>query len=231
MKIIGVVGGLGPESTIDYYRLLIAAYRELYQDGSYPRIVIDSIDMKTVLGLVESGELSRLARHIGEAVDNLAAAGAQIGLLASNTPHIVFNEIQRRSPLPLVSIVESARDAAQALGVKRLGLFGTRFTMQGGFYSDIFASGGMRMVVPQPEEQAYIHDKYMGELVQGILRPATRDGLLAIARRMRAHDGIEALILGGTELPLILRAADDIGIPLLDTARIHVQSVLAQAAG
>ena len=117
MKIIGVVGGLGPESTIDYYRLLIAAYRELRPDGSYPRIMIDSIDMKTVLGLVESGDLSRLAEHIAEAVTSLAAAGAQIGLLASNTPRVVFDEIQRRSPLPLVSIVESARDAAQALGV------------------------------------------------------------------------------------------------------------------
>jgi len=231
MKIIGVVGGLGPESTIDYYRLLIAAYRELRPDGSYPRIMIDSIDMKTVLGLVESGDLSRLAEHIAEAVTSLAAAGAQIGLLASNTPHVVFDEIQRRSPLPLVSIVESARDAAQALGVKRLGLFGTRFTMRGSFYPDIFTAAGMNLVVPQPEEQAYIHEKYIGELVQGILRPTTRDGLLAIAGRMQVRNGIDALILGGTELPLILRDAGDIGIPLLDTARIHVQAVMARAAG
>jgi len=224
-----MVGGIGPESTIDYYRLLIAAYRELHPDSSYPAIVINSVDLKTVLDLVSTNQRGSLVELFSGAVEALARAGAEVGFLASNTPHLVFDEIARRSPIPLVSIVESARDRASALGLKRVGLFGTRFTMQANFYADAFAQAGMEMIAPQPAEQDYIHEKYMGELVAGILLPETRAGLLAIARLMQTRHGIEALILGGTELPLILRGDNDIGIPFLDTAQIHVQAVIAAA--
>lgn len=229
MKTIGMVGGIGPESTIDYYRLLIAAYREAHADGSYPAIVINSVDLKAVLDLVGTGQLAHLVQLFSGAVEALARAGAEVGFLASNTPHLVFDEIARRSPIPLVSIVEGARDRASELGLKRVGLFGTRFTMEASFYADIFAQAGIAVVVPQPAEQDYIHEKYMGELVAGILLPDTREGLLAIARLMKTRHGIEALILGGTELPLILRGDNDLGIPFLDTAQIHVQAIMASA--
>jgi aspartate racemase len=229
MKTIGMVGGIGPESTIDYYRLLIAAYRELRPDGSYPAILINSVDLKTVLDLVSTGQRARLVELFCGAVEALARAGAEVGFLASNTPHLVFDEIARHSPIPLVSIVESARDRASALRLQRVGLFGTRFTMQASFYADTFAQAGIDVSAPQPEEQDYIHEKYMGELVAGILLPETRTGLLVIAQLMKARHGIEALILGGTELPLILRGDKDIGIPFLDTAQIHVQAVMATA--
>lgn len=224
-----MVGGLGPESTVDYYRLLIAAYRELHADGSYPAIVINSVDLKTVLDLIGTDQRARLVEFLGGAVDALARAGAEVGFLASNTPHLVFDEIARRSPIPLVSIVASARDRASSLGLKRVGLFGTRFTMQAGFYADAFAEAGIQVVAPQPHEQDYIHEKYLGELVAGTLLPETRTGLLTIAQLMRVRHGIEALILGGTELPLLLRGASDIGIPFLDTAQIHVQAIMAAA--
>lgn len=229
MKTIGMVGGIGPESTIDYYRLLIAAYRELRPDGSYPAIVINSIDLKTVLDLVSAGQRGRLVEFLGDAVEALARAGAEVGFLASNTPHLVFDEIALRSPIPLVSIVTSARDRASALGLKRVGLFGTRFTMQASFYSDAFAAAGIAVVAPQPQEQEYIHEKYMGELVAGILLPATRARLMSIAQLLKERDGMEALILGGTELPLILRGDNNVGIPFLDTAQLHVQAVIAAA--
>jgi len=224
-----MVGGIGPESTVDYYRLLIAAYRELHPDGSYPAILINSVDLKTVLELVATDQRARLIEFLGNAVDALAHAGAQVGYLASNTPHLVFDEIARHSPIPLVSIVESARDRASTLGLKRVGLFGTRFTMQASFYANTFAQAGIDVVAPQPQDQDYIHEKYMGELVAGILLSETRAGLLRIAQLMRERDGIEALILGGTELPLILRGDNSLGIPFLDTAQIHVNAVIAAA--
>jgi aspartate racemase len=229
MKTIGMVGGIGPESTIDYYRLLIAAYRERHPDGSYPAIVVNSVDLKTVLDLVAAGERTRLVEFLGGAVEALARAGAEVGFLASNTPHLVFDELARRSPIPLVSIVASTREQASALGLKRVGLFGTRFTMQASFYVDAFAAAGIEVLAPQPEEQDYIHEKYLGELVAAILLPQTRTGLLTIAQLMKIRHGIEALILGGTELPLILRGASDIGIPFLDTAQIHVKAVMVAA--
>ena len=162
-------------------------------------------------------------------IQKLANAGASVGLLAANTPHIVFDEIQQQSPIPLVSIVEATRDAAQALGLKRLALFGTRFTMQGNFYPNIFSKTDIALLTPHADEQAFIHEKYMGELVKGIILPDTRQRLLAIVDRMRSHEDIDGLILGGTELPLILGDVSGQDIPFLDTTKIHVQAIAAQA--
>ncbi len=140
----------------------------------------------------------------------------------------MFEAINRQSPIPLISIVETACDAAQAMGLRRIGLFGTRFTMQGRFYADVFDRKGMALVTPSPDEQTYIHNKYMGELVNGVILPETRERLLAIVARLRDEEGIGGLILGGTELPLILSGDMGQGIPFLDTTRIHVERIVAQ---
>ncbi len=234
MKTIGMVGGISPESTVDYYRLMIAAYREQVLDGSYPLIILNSINLKTLVDLVTANDWVRLTEYMLGEVQRLARAGAEYGLLAANTPHIVFDEVRRLSPIALVSIVEATCEAAKAMGLKRLGLFGTRFTMQGRFYPEVFSRQGIALVVPDPNDQAYIHEKYMNELVNGIFLPGTRAGLLTIVDRMQERDGIEGLILGGTELPLILRdeASHDAApgrIPFLDTTRIHVRAIVARA--
>jgi aspartate racemase len=228
MKTLGVIGGIGPESTIEYYRLLLAAYRALKPDGSYPAIVINSVNMKTLLDMIEADDRISMVDFLVDEIERLASAGAQYGLLAANTPHIVFDEVRRRSPIPLVSIVEATKEAAQALGLKRLGLFGTRFTMQGDFYPHVFSATEIALVVPQIPEQDYIHDKYLNELVKGVILPETRQHLLEIVDRMKEQEHIDGLILGGTELPLILGDVIDRGIPFLDTTRIHVLAVAAR---
>jgi aspartate racemase len=228
MKTVGLVGGIAPESTIEYYRLLIAEHRSRVADGSYPTILIDSIDLARMIGYVERGELETLAAYLAAEVARLAAAGADFGALASNTPHIVFDEVRRRSPIPLVSIVEATADEARSLRLTRLGLFGTRFTMQAPFYPDVFRARGLTVCAPAAEEQAYIHERYFSELVKGVFEPETREQLLAIAQRMRERDGIEGIILGGTELPLALRGAASPGLPFLDTTRIHVTTIAAE---
>ena len=229
MKPIGVVGGIGPESTIDYYRAMIAAYQERQPDGSYPAIVINSVDARTLMGLLMAHEHEKVTDYLVAEVERLERAGAGCALVAANSPHIVFDEVQRRSRLPLVSIVEATRDEATRLGLERLGLFGTRFTMQGRFYQDVFQAAGLTLVVPDEAEQAYIHDTYMSELLKGTLLPETRERLLAIVAQMKGRDGIDAVILGGTELPLILRDTTASGIPLLDTTQIHARAVVALA--
>ncbi len=228
MKTVGIIGGIAPESTIQYYRLIIALYRSQKQDGTYPQIIINSIDMKWMLDLIGASDLTGLIDFMLGEVQKLAQAGADFGFLASNTPHMVFDEIQRRSPMPLVSIVEATCTAAQALGLKKVGLLGTRFTMQGQFYPKVFSKQGIALFVPDGEEQDYIHDKYMGELVNGIFLPETREGLLTIVDRLKQRAGIEGVILGGTELPLILREITDQEISFLDTTRIHAERVVAQ---
>lgn len=228
MKTVGIIGGIGPESSVEYYRLIMASYRERKQDGSYPSIIINSIDLTKMIDLIEMNELTKVADYLVREVERLAAAGADFGLLAAGTPHIVFDEIRRRSSIPLLSIVEATCKAIQEVGLKKVGLFGTRFTMQGHFYTDVFSRQGIALAVPDENEQAYIHDKYFGELVKGIILPETRERLLSIVDQMKEQVGIEGLILGGTELSLILRDEHVRDIPVLDTTRIHVKAIVEE---
>lgn len=228
MKTAGVIGGIGPESTVEYYRLIIQSYREQVTDGTYPQIIINSIDMKRMLDLVGANKLTDLTTYLLEEIERLARSGADFGLLASNTPHVVFEALSSQSPMPLISIVEVTCQAAQKQELKRVGLFGTRFTMQGRFYADGLGKAGVALVLPAPKDQAYIHDKYMSELVNGIILPETREGLLSIVGRLRVEEGIDGLILGGTELPLIMRDTGYQGIPFLDTTKLHVESVVSR---
>ena len=228
MKMLGIIGGLGPESTIDYYGRIIALYRERMRDGSYPQFIINSIDMKKGLDLMEANNLTGMADYLLEEIGKLARTGATFGVISANTPHIVFDEVVPRSPIPLISIVEATCAAAKARKLKRLALFGTRYTMQGKFYPRVFSREGIELIVPDPEDQDYIHDKYLNELVSGKFLPETRAGLLAIVDRMKANRDIDGVILAGTELPLILRDSERNGIPFLDTTEIHCEAAVTE---
>jgi len=221
-----MIGGLGPESTVDYYKRIIALYRERTADGSYPQFIINSIDLKTGLDFMDANDLAGMADYLLQAIGTLARAGADFGLISANTPHIVFDDVSTKSPIPLISIVETTCAAAKARNLNRLALFGTRYTMQGSFYPKVFSREGIELLVPEPDDQNYIHDKYFSELVPGKFLPQTRAGLLAIVDRMKTKSDIDGVILAGTELPLILRDADHNGISFLDTTKIHVEAVI-----
>ncbi len=182
--------------------------------------------MKRMLELIGKNELENVTDFLLLEIEKLNKAGADFALLASNTPHIVFKQLKSLAPLPLISIVNAARDRAVKEGYKQVGLFGTGFTMQGGFYNDVFAESKIKVFIPDKDDRAYIHDKYMGELVKGIIKESTKQELLNISKRLKESTGVEAIILGGTELPLILKETDNIGIPFLDTTRIHVEKVV-----
>ena len=226
MKTLGIIGGLGPESTIEYYHAIIALYRERKPDGSYPSFLINSIDLKKGVDLISANNMAGMAQYLVDEVCKLAQAGADFGLIAANTPHIVFDDVERKSPIPLISIVQATCAAAIARGMKKLGLFGTRFTMQGKFYPKLFSQTGIELVVPEPDDQEYIHEKYLNELVLGKFLPETRRNLLAIVDRLKAKVDIDGVILAGTELPLILREPAHNGIPFLDTTKIHAAAAV-----
>jgi aspartate racemase len=227
VKTIGIVGGIGPESTVDYYKLLLKRSPELGGSRS-PQIVINSVDFWAMRALLEKGDDAALADMLVRDVDVLAGAGAGVAIIAANTPHMVFDRVQPRAAVPIVSIVEATRDAAEAQGLRRLGLLGTRFTTQARFYPDVFAASGLEIVVPEPDDLMYVHEKYVGELVEGRFVASTRDGLIGVMQRMHDRAGIDGVILGGTELPLIIRDVP-FHLPLLDTTRIHVDAALRAA--
>jgi aspartate racemase len=224
MRTLGIIGGTGPETTIEYYRRLIAFCRERSPEGRAPSLMINSIDSKKLIDLVTANELAQMADYLAAEVERLARAGAGLALIAANTPHLVFDAVQSRSPLPMLSIVTATCEAAATAGLRRLALFGTRFTMQAAFFPEIFKSRQIAIVVPNEAEQAYIHDKYMNELFAGIILPETRERLLEIVQAMKEREGVGGLILGGTELSLILREPKAAGLPVLDTTQIHVEA-------
>jgi aspartate racemase len=226
MKTLGIIGGIGPESTIEYYRFILDGYRARVSDGSAPHLVIDSLDVNRGLAMLDADDLAGLTDYLSASIERLARAGAEIGLMAANTPHLVFDQLARRAPIPMLSIVEATCAAAGKLGLKRLGLLGTGFTMRARFYPDTFARAGLELVVPNETERAIIHHKYVNELLKNQFLPESRAAIIAILERMRKEDGVEAIILAGTELPLLLRGANPEGLPFLDTTLIHVAAAI-----
>ncbi|MGI8957215.1 MAG: aspartate/glutamate racemase family protein [Chthoniobacterales bacterium] len=226
MKTLGMVGGIGPESTIEYYRFILDGYRGRVPEGSAPHLIIDSIDVNRAIAMLDANDLAGLTDYISASIERLTRAGADIALIAANTPHLVFDDVQRRSRIPMLSIVQAACGHARDLGLKRVGLFGTGFTMRARFFTDVFARAGMELITPHADEQAIIHEKYIHELLKNQFLPETRAALIGICERMRTDERIEALLLAGTELPLLLRGAEPAGLLCLDTTLIHVKAAV-----
>ena len=230
MKKIGIVGGLGPESTIEYYKGIIDAFRQRQEGFTSPEIIIYSADVAKLLEMVESKEWDNLVDWLADRVNALHNAGAEFAAIGSNTPHIVFNEVKSRSPIPMLSIVEETLLKANGLGLKKLGLMGTMFTMQSDFFQKAFFEKGMLVVVPKEESQQIIHNRLFTEIELGIIKDSTREELLYIVKQLVDEDSIDALILGCTELHLILNK-DEYGIPFLNTTAIHIDSIVRYCVG
>ncbi|HET9839961.1 MAG TPA: amino acid racemase, partial [Candidatus Angelobacter sp.] len=209
-------------------RAILARYRELRPNQGNPRIVINSLDVNKGIAMLDAGRLDDLANYLAAGLRSLERAGADFAFMAANTPHLVFDELQGRSKIPLLSIVRAATEHASSLGVKKLGLFGTGFTMRADFYSEGFGRAGIAMVRPKQAEQEFIHSKYIGELLNNQFLPETRTEIMRIARRMHEEDAVEALVLAGTELPLLLRDGGNQDLPFLDTTLIHVEAIVKE---
>lgn len=225
MKRIGIIGGIGPESTLDYYRRIITTFQGGPQAFSVPEIIIYSANLAELMKIQEAGRSAELTAWLLERVEALHRAGAELAAIAANTPHMVFDEVSSRAPIPMLSIVESTCSRAQELGLRKLGLMGTAVTMKADFYPRAFRAKGLAVVVPEEDDQALIHHRLFSEIELGIIRDSTRQELLAVVRRMIDRQAIDGLILGCTELPLVLER-DEFGIPFLNTTALHVASIV-----
>jgi aspartate racemase len=224
---VGLVAGLGPESTIDYYRRLLSAWGSRHP-GTAPSIVLDSLDVQLALRLV-TNDRRALVAYLLESVNRLHGAGATFGAITANTPHTVFAELSAASPLPLISIVDVCAAEAERRGLRRLLILGTRFTMTESFYPEAFRLRALEAVPPAREEVGWIHEEYLG-LVRGEFTEKARARFTDLIERSRALLAIDGVILGGTELPILMRAPLVAGVPLLDTTGIHVEAIVESCA-
>ena len=230
MKKFGLVGGMGPESTIPYYHDIVYGVQEALGELIFPELSIESVNVFEVLRLCGEKQYDKLTEYLMGAINNLAKSGADFAALSANTPHIVFDKLKEQSPIPLISIVEATCEEAKLRGLKKIGLLGTIFTMTGEFFKAPFVKNGIQIIVPTESEIELVNDKISTELELGIVKEETLLFFQKVISRMKDEDGIEAIVLGCTELPLLLN--DEVSpVPCLDTMQIHVRSIIKTIVG
>ena len=226
IKKIGIIGGIGPESTIDYYKLIIKKIKKAVQSSDYPQIIINSINMTQLLNFINQKQFIELVSFLRIEVNKLEMAGADFCVLAANTPHIIFDELKENINMPIISIVKETCKKIKIKELDKVGLIGTKFTMEAGFYNKVAEKYNIQIITPDKKQQNYIHNKYMNELVFGIINDVTKVELIGIINNLQKAYNIQGLILGGTELPLILKQDDFNDIIILNTTEIHVDSIV-----
>ena len=229
MKKIGLVGGMTPESTTAYYQMIINLGRQNWADPLHnPVVLIYSIDLAEMVAHQDVGDEDRVVDLLVDALEKLRGAGAEVGALTANTPHAFFDRIQSRTDLPLINIVDTTLDSARDLGVRRALLLGTRVTMEGPMYPDTFTAAGIELVIPDEHERRFVNRSIYEDLAVGKVTPALRETYLGICRRQIEDNGVDAVILGCTEIPLVL-TAEDLPVHLIDTARCHAEAIFTRA--
>ncbi|MGD9405196.1 MAG: aspartate/glutamate racemase family protein [Anaerolineae bacterium] len=226
-KRIGILGGMSPESTVAYYEYITRTYTERFGDYGYPEVLIYSVSFQPYVDWPNQDRWDLVADGLSQAAQKLVAAGADVILIATNTMHLVFDEVQARVEVPMLSLLDATADAIQGRGLSTVGLLGTRFTMEKSFYQDALAGHGITTVVPDAGDRAYVNRVIYDELVAGQIRDESRAGYLSIIRKL-AEQGAQGIVLGCTEIPLLVDEASA-GIPLFDTTQIHAEAALNYA--
>lgn len=225
MNKLGLIGGTGPESTIEYYKGIEYGVQQKSGRSFFPNLTIESLSVFDVLGFCRKRDYAGLTAYLLKGIRNLAAAGAQYAALTGITPHIVFEELSKASPIPLISMVDTARDYAAANGYKKICLLGTLPTMEGTFFQNSFAKRGIEVVTPTAEEKAYIGTKIETELEFGKVLPETQHAFKKIAERIIREEQVQAIALGCTELPLIFDGVE-LPIPYIDVMQVHINALV-----
>lgn len=229
MKRIGLVGGMTPESTTAYYQRLINLGRERWGDPVHnPVVLIYSIDLAEMVAHQDVGDGDKVVDLLADVLEKLRGAGAEVGALTANTPHIFFERIRTATNLPLVSIVDTTLEVARKLGVGRALLLGTKATMEGPMYPKAFAGCGIEIVIPTEDDREFINHSIYVDLAAGKVTPELRRRYQEICHNQIEDNGVEAVILGCTEIPMVL-SADDCSVPLIDTARCHAEAIFRYA--
>jgi aspartate racemase len=228
-KKIGILGGMSPESTVAYYEYITRTYTERHGDYGYPEILIYSVSFQPYVDWPEADRWDLVAQGLREAAQTLQAAGAGLIIIATNTMHLVFDQVQASVDVPVLSLLDAVGEAILAQGMSTVGLLGTQFTMEKPFYQEALARKGITVLVPEAEDRHYVNAVIYDELVAGQMRDESRAGYVAIIQKLAAR-GAQGVVLGCTEIPLLVDEGDA-GLPLFDTTTIHAEAALRFALG
>ncbi len=223
-KRIGIIGGLSPESTVEYYKHIFRSYVERFGDHSYPEVLIYSVSFQQYAVWPEEERWDLIAEGLTEVGRKLEAAGADFLLIGANTMHMVLDQVRAGVGVPVLSMLDAVAEAIQAKEFSTVGLIGTKYTMGKSFYRDALLSKGITALVPSREDQMYINKVLYEELSNNIIREESRAGFLEIIERLAA-DGAEGIVLGCTEIPLLVNQ-EHIEMPVFDTTAIHAEAAL-----
>jgi len=226
-KKIGILGGMSPESTVEYYQYITHTYTGRFGDYGYPDVLIYSVSFQPYVDWPNNDRWDLVAQGLSEAAQKLEAAGADFIIIATNTMHLVFDEVQASVNVPMLSLLDAVGEAILAREIKTVGLLGTKFTMEKPFYQDALARKGISVLVPDAPDREYVNTIIYEELVAGQIRDESRAGYVTIINKLAAR-GAEGVILGCTEISLLVSEAD-VGVPLFDSTIIHAEAALSYA--
>lgn len=229
MKTIGLIGGMSWESSAEYYRLINQAMKARLGGHHNARSVMVTVCFEDIKHLQHAGQWDELGRQMGAAAKQVEAGGADIVLLCTNTMHKVAHAITENLTAPFLHIVDPTADALKAAGVRRVGLLGTRFTMEQAFYRGRMEDvHGIDVIVPDDDDRTLIHDVIYEELCHGVLKPESRAEFQRVIEALR-QAGAQGVILGCTEIGLLIQQQDSV-LPVFDTTALHAEAAVAFAA-
>jgi aspartate racemase len=227
MRTIGLIGGLSWESTVIYYQIINQRVRERLGGSHSANSLIWSVDYTVVEDLIFAGKWDEVAEMLADAGVKLETMGAELLLICSNTFSRVNDEVEQAASVPVLHIVDAVGAEVSAREMRKVGLIGTRFTMEEPFYRDRLATHGFEVIVPERDDRDMIHQVIFEELIRGVLRPSSREAYVRTIADL-ADQGAEAVILGCTEIELLITDKDT-AIPLLPSARLHAEAAAAFA--
>jgi len=228
-KKIGILGGLTPESTVTYYQHIVRSYQKKFGDHSYPEIIIYSVSFQEYEEWMNDDNWDKIEEGLLDSINRLSSADAGFAVIATNTMHILFEDLEEKSPIPLISIIDATAEAIKEEGIEKVGLLGTRFTMERPFYKEGLQLKGVETIVPEEEERRYVDRVVFEELSKGELNEESRKRYLEIIDSL-VEKGAEGIVLGCTEIPLLVKPQHT-EVKLFDTAVIHAEKALEYALG
>jgi aspartate racemase len=224
MKMLGLVGGVSWISTIDYYRQICLSFNEKFGKSNFGKCIIYSLNYQEAIDNNARGDFDATYQLVQDAAINLKFAGANAIVLCANTLHMFADRLEQTVKLPVIHVAKATAAEINKKGLKKVGLLGTKPTMEMDFYKNVLEEYAVEPIIPDEADRNYIHEKIFAELGKDIIKPETKSGYMSIINKL-VNEGAEGIILGCTEIPLLIKQSD-CACPVFDTTIIHAKAAV-----